>query len=96
MNDFYDVPRNNNGYVDKKPPKLTNRLAEDYISHLLGVEKAKLKMVKLPEQPTAWRHSCVRTGVVKFPLREVYYYHIKIVFSVCPACGKVAYYFEKE
>lgn len=81
---------------NKQPPKLTNRLAEDYISYSLGVDKARLKLVKLPEQPTHWRHSCVRTGVVKFPLVDIFYYNTKIVYSVCPACGKVAYYYEKE
>lgn len=85
-----------NPLTPPKIPRLTKSVAENHIAMALGVPPFNLRFEKLPESPSVWRHACVPAGVVILNKQVAPYPTAQIDFTVCPACGKVLYYYEEQ
>lgn len=94
-NDFgYD----NTGVGTYKPMKATTRNVQEYIGCLLGIDSYTLDFVKVDEAPNFndWKHSCLRSGVVKMTVNQFMFEDgSNVVFATCPYCNKVHYFVDR-
>lgn len=98
----YDNGYNNScgfsGVGAYKPMKATTRNVQEYIGCLLGVDSYTLDFVKVDETPNFndWKHSCLRSGVVKMTVNQFMFEDgSNVVFATCPYCNKVHYYIDR-
>lgn len=76
--------------------KLTKSIAEQYIAQSLGIAYHSLQFTRILEEPSQWKHACVRGGVMIEPVQQIFYAHTPILYTLCQKCGVVHYYFEGE
>lgn len=78
-----------------RPLKATKRNVEETIAYDLGADVFSLNFIKLEEEPSIWKHSCVATGVTLLNVQKFTFDDGSLVsYAVCPQCGKVIYHVE--
>lgn len=79
----------------EKPVKLSYKYVEEGIALSLNVAPQLLKFSRLSEEPTRWRHSCKKSGVVETKPVIVQLDGGQLSYLACPHCGRVLYYLDR-
>ncbi len=80
--------------------RATPRNVEDRLSWILKVPKYEITFKRITEQPTLWRHACVRVGAI--PLKpKVFMFEdgSRVFYATCPkfpTCPVVLYFIEES